>query len=70
MATMDSLFRAAAREGERAGARYRLLVPREAMRGGVGSRLGVLAGSSVDFKDYRAYEPGDDLRGPTEPAPA
>lgn len=62
MATMDSLFRAAAREGERAGARYRLLVPREAMRGGVGTRLGVLAGSSVDFKDYRAYEPGDDLR--------
>lgn len=59
---MDRLFREAAREGERAGARYRLLVPREAMRGGVGTRLGVLAGSSLDFKDYRAYEPGDDLR--------
>jgi len=30
--------------------------------GATGVRLGHLAGASVDFKDYREYHPGDDLR--------
>jgi len=49
-------------EGERAGMRYALAVPREALRGASGYWSGRLSGSSVDFKDYREYQPGDDLR--------
>ena len=48
--------------GARRGAGYRLVLPREAMRGAAGGRLGLLAGSSLDFHDYREYHPGDDLR--------
>lgn len=50
------------KEGRAAGASYRLVVPREAMRGPLGTRLGTRAGSSLDFHDYRDYRPGDDLR--------
>jgi len=32
------------------------------MQGAVGMQLGNKAGTSVDFKDYREYQPGDDLR--------
>ncbi len=49
-------------EGERAGAGYSLGIPREAIQGTFGQQLGTAAGSSVDFKDYREYQPGDDLR--------
>ena len=49
-------------EGERAGMRYMLEVPRDAMQGATGIQLGKGIGSSVDFKDYREYQPGDDLR--------
>lgn len=59
---MDEKYRQYLLEGERAGARYSLMIPREAMRGATGVRLGHGAGSSVDFKDYREYQPGDDLR--------
>ena len=49
-------------EGVRLGAARRLRIPRDAMRGSAGARLGTAAGSSLDFHDYRAYHPGDDLR--------
>jgi uncharacterized protein (DUF58 family) len=49
-------------EGRQAGSRYRLALPREAMRGPGGNRLGRGTGSSLDFQDYRDYQPGDDLR--------
>jgi uncharacterized protein (DUF58 family) len=49
-------------EGELAAARYALGVPRSAPVGLAGSTLGHRAGSSLEFKDHRAYEPGDDLR--------
>ncbi len=49
-------------DGELAGSRYSLAVPREALRGAAGYWTGHAAGSSVDFKDYREYQPGDDLR--------
>ena len=42
--------------------RYTFLVPRDAMQGVVVMQLGHKAGASVDFKDYREYQPGDDLR--------
>ena len=48
--------------GERAGLRYRLALPHLAARGVSGRQLGALAGSSLEFKDHRDYQPGDDLR--------
>ena len=50
------------RRGEQAGAGLRLAVPRDPARGHAGFASGVNAGSSLDFKDYREYQPGDDLR--------
>ena len=49
-------------EGVRLGSARRLRLPRDSMRGSTGGRLGVSAGSSLDFHDYREYHPGDDLR--------
>jgi uncharacterized protein (DUF58 family) len=49
-------------EGERAGLRYALGLPRQAPAGVTGGSLGHRAGSSLEFKDYREYQPGDDLR--------
>ena len=49
-------------EGERAGLRYTLAIPRQAPIGLAGATLAQRAGSSLEFKDHRAYEPGDDLR--------
>ena len=49
-------------EGVRLGSARRLRLPRDSMRGATGGRLGVSAGSSLDFHDYREYHPGDDLR--------
>jgi len=42
--------------------RYCLEIPRDAMRGETGIQLGNMTGTSLDFKDYREYQPGDDLR--------
>ncbi len=44
------------------GRALRLVLPRRALRGGIGSRLGSRAGESLEFQDYRDYTPGDDLR--------
>jgi uncharacterized protein (DUF58 family) len=49
-------------EGERAGLRYALGLPRQAPAGTAGAVLGHRAGSSLEFRDHREYEPGDDLR--------
>ena len=48
--------------GERAGLRFRLALPQLAARGVSGNQLGALAGSSLEFKDHRDYQPGDDIR--------
>ncbi len=45
---------------ERAAMRYALRVPRRAAAGA--SRLGAGSGSSLEFQEYRDYQPGDDLR--------
>lgn len=58
----DMTAREALLAGRTTGLRYRLALPREAMRGQNGARLGTQAGSSLDFHDYRDYQPGDDLR--------
>lgn len=59
---MDDAIRQALRKGEMLGARYALQIPQVAPAGTVGSRLGRRAGTSIDFQDYREYQPGDDLR--------
>lgn len=53
---------AALQSGARAALRHRLVVPREAMRGATGTRAGMQSGASLDFRDFRDYSPGDDLR--------
>jgi uncharacterized protein (DUF58 family) len=50
------------RAGSIAGNRYALAIPSDAMRGAAGYQLSNSAGSSLDFKDFREYQPGDDLR--------
>jgi len=59
---MNAELRQALREGEQLGARYALQIPQVAASGWTGSRAGRRAGSSIDFQDYREYQPGDDLR--------
>src|SRR5580698_61919 len=59
---MDSAIRQALREGEQLGLRYALQIPQVAASGWTGSRSGRRAGTSIDFQDYREYQPGDDLR--------
>ncbi|MCS7046312.1 MAG: DUF58 domain-containing protein [Gemmataceae bacterium] len=58
---MDDL-RQALQAGEHAGANYVLRTPRGRPQGVVGGYQGAGAGSSLEFKEHRAYEPGDDLR--------
>jgi uncharacterized protein (DUF58 family) len=59
---MEPAIRQALREGEKIGLRYALQIPQVAASGWTGSRSGRRAGSSIDFQDYREYQPGDDLR--------
>lgn len=58
---MDPEIRQALQEGEKLGLRYALQIPQTASSG-IGPRAGRRAGSSIDFQDYRDYQPGDDLR--------
>ncbi|MHB1421733.1 MAG: DUF58 domain-containing protein [Gemmataceae bacterium] len=55
-------FRDYLSEGERIGQRYALHLPRQTPRGATGLALGQRAGSSLEFKDHRDYQIGDDLR--------
>ena len=59
---MDPEIRTALRNGEQLGGRYALQIPQVAASGWTGPRSGRRAGSSIDFQDYREYQPGDDLR--------
>ena len=49
-------------EGERAGCRYALAAPRRLPLGAAGMHQGGRSGSSLEFKEHRDYQPGDDLR--------
>lgn len=55
-------LRRALSAGREAGRRHCLRLPAESLRGPAGARLGAHAGASLDFHDYRDYQPGDDLR--------
>jgi len=59
---MDERYRTFLQAGQRAGSRYRLVVPRSVPQGITGARLGRGVASSLEFMDYRDYQPGDDLR--------
>jgi len=48
--------------GREIGAGLKLNLPRSLMSGTMGERLGAQVGSSLEFQDYRDYQPGDDLR--------
>jgi len=59
---MNEKLRHALNEGENIGQQYTLLVPHTIPRSMVGMRLGWRTGTSIDFQDYREYQPGDDIR--------
>src|SRR5438270_2868681 len=59
---MITAIRQSLRDGEKLGLRYALQIPQVAASGWTGTRSGRRAGSSIDFQDYREYQPGDDLR--------
>lgn len=59
---MQERYRRNLIEGEKAGQRYRLVIPQTALAGRAGELLGRRAGTSIDFQDYREYHPGDDIR--------
>jgi uncharacterized protein (DUF58 family) len=59
--TTDAI-RAAIAEGERVGSEYMLVPPRTTLVGGGGPSFSRRAGGSLEFRDHRDYEPGDDLR--------
>lgn len=55
-------FRKAIAHGESIGSGYVLVPPKTTLTGGGGASLGRRAGGSLEFRDHRDYEPGDDLR--------
>src|SRR5262249_44673385 len=59
---MDDEHRSYSIEGELAGMRYALEPPRTASAALAGLQLGRQAGASLEFRDHRDYQPGDDLR--------
>jgi len=59
---MNEEYRSYLIEGERAGMRYALEPPRTASSSVAGLQLGRQAGASLEFRDHRDYQPGDDLR--------
>ncbi|MHC4874649.1 MAG: hypothetical protein ACYTFY_22590, partial [Planctomycetota bacterium] len=46
--------------GAELAARYRVVPPAALTRGPAGIHLGSGQGSSIDFHDFREYQPGDD----------
>ena len=59
---MTASYRPSLIAGEQLGLRYALALPQATLVGQRGEQLGRRSGSSVDFQDYRDYQPGDDLR--------
>ncbi len=55
-------FRQAVHEGEMLGTQCKISVPQTPLAGTPGGYTGRQAGSSIEFKDFREYHPGDDIR--------
>ncbi|MEA2012658.1 MAG: DUF58 domain-containing protein [Verrucomicrobiota bacterium] len=49
-------------KGEKIGTAYKLLFPDNLVSGRGGDKMSNQTGSSLEFKDFRHYQPGDDLR--------
>ena len=59
---MHETLRQSLISGQQQGARYRMVPPSQTLQGHIGSQYGRNAGSSLEFRDHRVYQPGDDLR--------
>lgn len=59
---MSRTFRQCLEDGEHAGQRYGIGMPKRIMLGTTGMYQGRNAGSSLEFREHRDYQPGDDLR--------
>ncbi len=59
---MDTSYHQYLIDGQRVGMRYALAATRRSPLGLIGMQLGRRAGASLEFKDHREYQPGDDLR--------
>lgn len=59
---MSDSLRDAIAAGEAAGSGYVLVPPKTTIAGAGGASLSRRAGGSLEFRDHRDYEPGDDLR--------
>jgi uncharacterized protein (DUF58 family) len=59
---MIATFRDHLQAGEHAGSRYAIGAPRRIPLGAAGMQQGGRTGSSLEFKEHRDYQPGDDLR--------
>ena len=59
---MKQEFRQYLIDGEKAAEQCALAVPRRILVGATGVHIGHRPGSSLEFKDHRDYQPGDDLR--------
>ncbi|MBF0545512.1 MAG: DUF58 domain-containing protein [Candidatus Riflebacteria bacterium] len=59
---MIKQFQEFLKNGESSGARYKMAIPQQLPMGGLGSNIGKSVGKSLEFLDYRPYQPGDDLR--------
>lgn len=55
-------LREAIATGEAAGSGYVLVPPKTTLTGAGGASISRRAGGSLEFRDHRDYEPGDDLR--------
>ncbi len=59
---MNREFSKYLQEGQQAGAQYAITIPNNLRTLSAGSYISSNAGSSLEFRDYRQYAPGDDLR--------
>ncbi len=59
---MTDVYRQYLLEGEQAGQGYLLMIPRDTRSGRHGYHPGNSTGTSPDFRDFRDYQAGDDLR--------
>lgn len=58
----QDLWRQALTRGLNDSAGFTFALPRRQVRGQAGYHLGQKQGSSLEYKDFRDYQPGDDLR--------
>lgn len=58
----DNDLQCAFEDGRGKGSSFNISLSRKLNSGTAGERLGSATGSSIEFQDYRDYQPGDDIR--------